>query len=685
MSTAINALDLANRNEISKLTAPLHGQVICNTSAGSRIFTFSANGSDERQKFVDLYQYFADELAAGRRVYAAMGAGDYGFDGNGLQQLFQAGSQGLVWTGMGPEVTRIGYVGDTESGNIWRIAEWEPDVDAVKSVIGITQAAGVATVNITAHGAVEGETVRIYNSDQTEYNGLQVVTGITDEDNFTFSVDSGTVSPATGTITCAIHSQFLRDFAICNMQFMDTNPSAHRLQPFAGDTPPFKDPPTGAEETHGIQMKQSHGLRMQNMWADSVGDEAIELIYAEDFEVSSFRSRGTPSEEQSGGGAISIKNGCHHGLVDKFIIGNIGSTSASTYGVNLKNVVHPEPSSDIKITNGFVINPVTSGIRMNTSSSDIARVKIGNVTVVGGENALAEGGSGFLLSEVRISDFTCIEQTGKNVDINRALADAADITIKDSTFDGSRHATNTLPNVQVNGSNIKLIDNDYKNAAMAVYSSQSVDVLVQGGTSDNNGETGVAYPVVYDQTSSGNMVVDGLKVINSQSTGTYFRGVHTVKNCPEMSSLNEQSLGAATAFTNFDNNKKVVTKLLTASIEGGSASDNEFEPLTNPSVIGTIQVTADWVNVDNNSSTQTANPIIRLDDCLRCTANGNKMPAIASGNGIIERVATAADYNTITGNQLNGRPVVVVGANTIGADVVVPDAGAGTTTIKFNL
>lgn len=69
------------------------------------------------------------------------------------------------------------------------------------SVDSITQTSGVATATVSAgHGVHDGDRVRIAGADQSEYNGIHVVRYATDT-TFTFTVDSGATTPATGTLT----------------------------------------------------------------------------------------------------------------------------------------------------------------------------------------------------------------------------------------------------------------------------------------------------------------------------------------------------------------------------------------------------------------------------------------------------------------------------------------------------
>lgn len=70
------------------------------------------------------------------------------------------------------------------------------------SVSSITHTSGTATVTTaTAHGYSVNQYVTIAGADQSGYNGTFRITLVPSTTTFNISVDSGTVSPATGTIT----------------------------------------------------------------------------------------------------------------------------------------------------------------------------------------------------------------------------------------------------------------------------------------------------------------------------------------------------------------------------------------------------------------------------------------------------------------------------------------------------
>lgn len=73
------------------------------------------------------------------------------------------------------------------------------------SVSGITQSGGTATATTaTAHGFTPGQYVTIAGADQSGYNGAVQIVSVPSTTTFTYAVDSGTVTPATGTITATL-------------------------------------------------------------------------------------------------------------------------------------------------------------------------------------------------------------------------------------------------------------------------------------------------------------------------------------------------------------------------------------------------------------------------------------------------------------------------------------------------
>lgn len=78
-------------------------------------------------------------------------------------------------------------------------------VDGYNSqTVTITQAGGVATASCTSHGFNAMQTVVLSGANESEYNITVRVATVPDANTFTFPVDAGAASPATGTITCKV-------------------------------------------------------------------------------------------------------------------------------------------------------------------------------------------------------------------------------------------------------------------------------------------------------------------------------------------------------------------------------------------------------------------------------------------------------------------------------------------------
>jgi len=84
---------------------------------------------------------------------------------------------------------------------------------ATVSVNALTQAAGTATMTATAHGYSSDDLVTIVGATPDAYNGEKQIT-VTGADTATFSIASGTSSPATGTITAFVGPDIRAKYAI---------------------------------------------------------------------------------------------------------------------------------------------------------------------------------------------------------------------------------------------------------------------------------------------------------------------------------------------------------------------------------------------------------------------------------------------------------------------------------------
>lgn len=95
----------------------------------------------------------------------------------------------------------IDTISSSSASDVWKMQIEGHTVDDDLSVSSLTQAAGLAACTTSSnHGYSTGDYVYIEGANETEYNGIREIT-VAGDATFTFAVDSGATSPATGTIT----------------------------------------------------------------------------------------------------------------------------------------------------------------------------------------------------------------------------------------------------------------------------------------------------------------------------------------------------------------------------------------------------------------------------------------------------------------------------------------------------
>ena len=118
-----------------------------------------------------------------------------GYQVDGVLKLASGGStlvqEGGTVTTLGTGVIRTARIGGTAYFN------HRPGYQTATS---LTSSGSVATVAITGHGYLAGDTVYVAGADQADYNGFKTVVA-SSANAFTFACASDAVTPATGTIT----------------------------------------------------------------------------------------------------------------------------------------------------------------------------------------------------------------------------------------------------------------------------------------------------------------------------------------------------------------------------------------------------------------------------------------------------------------------------------------------------
>ena len=97
---------------------------------------------------------------------------------------------------------------------------------AIQSVTGITSTGTAALVVSPNHGFSNGNIVIISGASQSQYNGTFTITGIVDANTFTYTIPSSATSPATGTISAILATNYIQ---------IGSDGSSYPIQLFAGE------------------------------------------------------------------------------------------------------------------------------------------------------------------------------------------------------------------------------------------------------------------------------------------------------------------------------------------------------------------------------------------------------------------------------------------------------------------
>lgn len=110
------------------------------------------------------------------------------------QQVFTAGAGG--WT---PEVQGY-FICTIAASGTPRLLHVELDSQQIATSVTRSSTVATATTPI-AHGFAVGDRINVRGANQSEYNGIQIVTAVGSSTTFTYTVSGAPATPATGTIS----------------------------------------------------------------------------------------------------------------------------------------------------------------------------------------------------------------------------------------------------------------------------------------------------------------------------------------------------------------------------------------------------------------------------------------------------------------------------------------------------
>ena len=164
---------------------------------------------------------------------------------------------------------------------------------------------------------------------------------------------------------------YLHDITIKDLGVYDTDPVNHAKY----ENKELSD--KSIEETHGFNIKYCKRAAIINCKIDNVGDEALDMSYCIDSEISGSTVIGSPAAGAAGG-AISVGDGCDGVRVYNNVIDGSIATK-SNFGIALEALF--EPIKNITVENNTVIGINGSGINIGAPAGSIDNLIVSNNVV----------------------------------------------------------------------------------------------------------------------------------------------------------------------------------------------------------------------------------------------------------------------------------------------------------------
>lgn len=165
-------------------------------------------------------------------------------------------------------------------------------------------------------------------------------------------------------------SEYLHDITITDFGVYDTDPVKHA----------WTVEKNGAkEETHGFDIQYTVRACIKNCMVDSVGDEAIDMVYCIDSLIIDNTVKNSPGAG-SAGGAISVGDGCDNVyVIGNTVDGTIASEDKVNFGIAIEAIT--EPVKNITVASNDVKNIAGNGINIAAPQGSIDNVLVYDNTI----------------------------------------------------------------------------------------------------------------------------------------------------------------------------------------------------------------------------------------------------------------------------------------------------------------
>lgn len=170
---------------------------------------------------------------------------------------------------------------------------------------------------------------------------------------------------------------YLHDILIEDMCVVDMNPEKHCWNVDKGDA--------FTEETHGFGVKYTKNAVIRNCKVVNVGDEALDMTYCLDSEMSNNVVIGSPGAGAAGG-AISAGDGCDGvKILNNIVTGSIGTKT--NFGIAVEGLVNPVKNI---YAEGNIVTGITgNGINIGAPGTHLENIIFRNNTITECTNGIA--------------------------------------------------------------------------------------------------------------------------------------------------------------------------------------------------------------------------------------------------------------------------------------------------------
>lgn len=403
-----------------------------------------------------------------------------------------------------------------------------------------------------------------------------------------------------------------------------------------------------SEETHGVNVQYGYGVRIINCNFESIGDEGIEVDYCEDVIITGNKLLNTPAAELSGGGGISIKNGCENVIVNDNVVDGYGAGAYNVYGINLK-IISANAIKNITVDGNTIRDTQFAGINFNNAAAvTCSNIMISNNTV---DNSLV----GIRRSGANPSEFVSVianivSNCANGIDFDVSATDNLDCNISFNTLD-----TCSDTGITANGTRLMISGNNLYTCSRGIHIFSGADISIVGGMFESCGGTNIEE--IEAQTCD-NLNIVGIHILNSNATSACIKGGDNgrtnVKDCV---------IERAAPLTNAANMIFNATNVIGCDLEGGI----RLLSTATGGVISGNKIT--YGAETGTANTKQAILIAAGNDYYSVTGNSINTSASTNNQYCID-IAAGATNTVVVGNSLQ--------ATTAGAGNTLNDGGTGT-------